>query len=103
MKIDYSFGSLKTGGGVEAKGIARTPVNKAQDSSAQNASSELQLSPLMSHVKKTEAEMNKTPSFDQKKVDELREAIAAGKFKINPEAIAERLLKTVGELVGQPG
>ena len=103
MKIDYSFKSLKTGGGVETKNVTRTPTAKTAENSAGINSSELQLSSLMSHVKKTEADLAKTPSFDQKKVDELREAIASGKFKINPEAIADRLLKTVGELVGQPG
>ena len=100
MKIDYSFKSLKTGGGVETKNVTRTPAAKAAENSASANTSELQLSPLMSHVKNTQASLTKTPSFDQKKVDELREAISAGTFKINPEAIAERLLRTVGELVG---
>ena len=102
MKIDNSFKSLKTNGGVETNNVARTPTAKQAEQTA-SSGTELQLSPLMSHVKTTGAEMQKTPSFDQKRVDELREAIAAGKFKINPEAIADRLLKTVSELVGQAG
>ena len=102
MKIDNSlFRSLKTNAGVETNNAARTPTAKSTNQAAE-AGTDFQLSPLMSHVKMTEAEMKKTPSFDQKRVDELRDAIAAGTFKINPEAIADRLLKTVGELVAQP-
>ena len=47
-----------------------------------------------------ETALGKTSNFDQKRVDELRIAIAEGRFKINPEAIAERLLQSVGELLG---
>ena len=100
MKIDYSLKSLKTSGNVEAKKTSPTPA--ADKTPGQPKESELQLSPLMSHAKQMAETMPKTPAFDQKKVDELKDAIAAGKFKINPEAIAERLLKSVGDFVGQP-
>jgi len=102
MKVDNSFRSLRANGGVEANDVARVPKAKSANQAA-DVGTELQLSPLMSHVKTTEVEMKKTPSFDQKRVDELRDAIAAGTFKINPEAVADRLLKTVSELVAQVG
>lgn len=102
MKVDYSFKSIKTESGLDTKNVKR-PVGERAETPEQGGSASVQLSPLMSHVKQTGADLAKTPSFDQKRVDELRSAIAAGKFRINPDAIADRLLKTVGELIGTPG
>ena len=38
--------------------------------------------------------------FDEAKVNEIREAIRAGRFTVNPEAIADRLLADAAALVG---
>ncbi|MDR0996544.1 MAG: flagellar biosynthesis anti-sigma factor FlgM [Zoogloeaceae bacterium] len=37
--------------------------------------------------------------IDQARVDEIKAAIAAGRFSINPDAIADRLIQTAQELV----
>ena len=40
------------------------------------------------------------PAFDAGRVAEIRQAIAEGKFSINAEAIADRLIASAKELVG---
>ncbi len=40
-----------------------------------------------------------TPTFNSARVAQIKEAIANGSFKINPEAIADRLISSSRELV----
>jgi negative regulator of flagellin synthesis FlgM len=42
-------------------------------------------------------------SFDQAKVDRISESIRDGKFKINPEVIADKLIANAQELLGKAG
>jgi negative regulator of flagellin synthesis FlgM len=39
------------------------------------------------------------PPIDSSRVQEIKQAIAEGRFRINPEAIAERLISTAQELI----
>ena len=39
------------------------------------------------------------PVVDSARVNEIRQAIAEGKFKINPDAIADKLVASVKELL----
>lgn len=41
------------------------------------------------------------PAFDSQKVAEIRKAISEGRFQINPERIADSLINSVQELLGQ--
>lgn len=40
-----------------------------------------------------------TAPIDSSKVQEIRQAISEGRFKINPEAIADRLIDSARELI----
>lgn len=40
-----------------------------------------------------------TPPFDAKKVEEIKAAIAEGRFKVDPEKVANGLLDTVSDLI----
>lgn len=42
-------------------------------------------------------------SFDQAKVDRIAQAIRDGNYKINPEAIADKLIANAQELLGKAG
>lgn len=44
-------------------------------------------------------EGNEAPPIDSARVQEIKAAIAEGRFRINPEAIAERLIGTAQELI----
>lgn len=87
MKIDNSF-----------KSVTPTVAPRVQPKTAQeNASTvaeAVSLSPLAGTLQASE----KAP-VNSARVQEIKEAIAQGKFKINPEAIAEKLLDTARELV----
>ena len=42
------------------------------------------------------------PSFDAARVESIKQAIRDGKLTINPEAIADKLLSSVDELLRKP-
>jgi negative regulator of flagellin synthesis FlgM len=42
-------------------------------------------------------------AVDAARVQEIKQAIADGRFKVNPQAVADRLLATVRELLGGAG
>ena len=46
-----------------------------------------------------EQEIRERPAFDAEKVAAIKDAIAAGKFQINPEAIADSLIAVTRELL----
>ena len=98
MKIEYAYNkSMKTTEAADTKKITRATPEKPD---VPEHSAEVQLSSMTTRMQAAETALGKTSNFDQKRVDELRIAIAEGRFKINPEAIAERLLQSVGELLG---
>lgn len=89
MKID---GSLKPGS------LPPQPSPAAQAARQANtpapASDAVSLSALSGSL-----QANERPPVNAARIQEIKEAIAQGKFKINPEAIAERLIDTARELV----
>ncbi|PPE71739.1 flagellar biosynthesis anti-sigma factor FlgM [Caldimonas thermodepolymerans] len=44
-----------------------------------------------------------TPEFDAEKVAAIRQAIADGTYRIDPEAIADKLIANARELLNRPG
>lgn len=60
----------------------------------------VQLSDLGSKLSQLEAQFSGA-DFDTKKVEEVRAAIAEGRFKVNAEAVADKLLASVSELLGR--
>jgi negative regulator of flagellin synthesis FlgM len=60
----------------------------------------VQLSDLGARLAQLESQFGGA-DFDVKKVEEIRAAIADGRFKVNAEAIADKLLASVSELLGR--
>lgn len=58
----------------------------------------VQLSDLGARLAQLESQFG-AADFDVKKVEEVRAAIAEGRFRINAEAIADKLLASVSELL----
>lgn len=75
----------------ERKGVT-APAQPAPEASAQVA-----LSPEASALNKAAAD----PSFDTAKVERIAQAIRDGKFQVNPEAIADKLIVNAEELLGR--
>jgi negative regulator of flagellin synthesis FlgM len=60
----------------------------------------VQLSDLGSRLAQLENQFSGS-DFDVKKVEEIRNAISEGKFKVNADAIADKLLASVNDLLGK--
>lgn len=60
----------------------------------------VQVSDLAARLSQLETQFGKS-DFDAKKVEEVRAAISEGRFKVNAEAVADRLLSSVAELLGR--
>ena len=59
----------------------------------------MQLSSLSSHLQAIEKGFADTPIVDTARVAEIKQAIANGHFKVDADKVADRLLKTVQELI----
>ena len=86
MKIDSSFKPA-------APGVTPKPA-QPQPAPAAVASEAVSLSSLAGSLRGGEAMPVNTA-----RVQEIKQAIAEGRFKINPEAIADRLIESARELV----
>jgi negative regulator of flagellin synthesis FlgM len=49
-----------------------------------------------------QAELAASPEFDSARVATIKQAIRDGQLRVNPEAIADKLLASVGELLRRP-
>lgn len=90
MKIDNS---VKLTGASPNSEIR--PQQRADKSGPAAASDEVSLSPLAGQLQAGESQ----PPMDMAKVDQIKRAIAEGRFSINADAIADRLIDSARELV----
>jgi negative regulator of flagellin synthesis FlgM len=98
MKINDS---IKKTVGLETEKISGTPGKKLEKASVEpQAAESVTLSPLSSELKNLEAKISATEVFDAKKVDSIKSAIASGKFKVDTEKVADGLVNTVKDLLG---
>jgi negative regulator of flagellin synthesis FlgM len=67
--------------------------------SAQTSGEKVKLSPLSTQLKQAEASLKNVPVVDKARVEEIKQAIAEGKFKVNAEVVADKLIDTVKELL----
>jgi negative regulator of flagellin synthesis FlgM len=64
---------------------------------AAQASAQVELSPAATMI----SGLATDPSFDAAKVEKIAQAIRDGKFTVNPEAIADKLIVNAEELLGR--
>lgn len=96
MKIDSSAGKLTATPNNESK-VPRG--NVAQPAAAKPESrDEVQLT-SSSQLQAMGGLNDSTPPMDSAKVEAIKQAISEGRFKINPEMIADRLLSSVKDLL----
>ncbi|MBI4754361.1 MAG: flagellar biosynthesis anti-sigma factor FlgM [Betaproteobacteria bacterium] len=96
MKIDNSVNSINTASGNDARVRAARNVNGPQ---AASGGAKVELSPLASRLQELESTMANAPVVDSAKVAEIKEAIAEGRFKVNPERIADGLIESVRQML----
>jgi negative regulator of flagellin synthesis FlgM len=80
-----------------AADAAKPAVGRAAGSAAVDASATVALSSAASTLLSTDA----AGAFDAEKVARIAGAIADGSFKINPEAIADKLIANAQELLSK--
>lgn len=73
----------------------RKPADKAAGRGEDEASAKVALSSAASSLAVAGGE-----SFDAEKVERIAQAIRDGKFEVNPEAIADKLIANAQELLG---
>ena len=81
---------------------ARAPATRGK-TEAQSGSDSVQLSPLATLMKKAESAISSSPEIDQKRVDEIRQAITEGRFKIDSSRIADGLINSVRDMLESRG
>ncbi|MBK8064531.1 MAG: flagellar biosynthesis anti-sigma factor FlgM [Betaproteobacteria bacterium] len=101
MKISDSKGLPQ---GLEKR--AAKPANGAANGHAAVASTgggeQIRISDLSSQLSSLETSLSASPEFDAGRVEAIKTAIRDGQFKINPEAIADKLLASVEEFLKKP-
>lgn len=96
VKIGSSFNTNKPElGGVRPEGKGPTRATEA----ASGAS--VRLSDLSSRLAEVEASLGSGEVFDTQQVDRIKQAIADGKFRVNTDAVADKLIANVREMLGQ--
>ena len=79
-----------------ATGERKAPATPTTSGTAE-ASAQVELSSTAATLSTDSAE----GSFDAEKVQRIAQAIRDGKFKVNPEAIADKLIANAQELLGK--
>lgn len=67
--------------------------------SAGTAVEQVEISPLSAKLQQVEASLGNEPVVNAQRVAEIKQAIAEGRFKVDPERIADGLLKSVREML----
>lgn len=80
-------------------GRPRADKNTGVNPNAAPPADNVHLSPLSSQLQAIESNLANSGVVDMARVEEIKQAISDGRFKVNPEVIADRLLETVRELI----
>ena len=97
MKITDPKGPAQALGNSAAK-----PAPKNGSGAASVAGEQIRISEMSGQLSALESELASSPAFDSGRVDAIKQAIREGKFTINPEAIADKLLASVEEFLKKP-
>lgn len=98
MKIDNSVKTLP-GIAPVGEGQSRPRSGTTAAPSSGNGADVVELSPLSAQIKAIEDRLAGAEVADSAKVAEIKAAISEGRFKVNPEAIADKLIETARELL----
>jgi len=98
VKIDGNLRSIQSGQVSEGQGRSGK-TGAASTPPGAGGGPRVQLSSLGSQLAGLEASLANVPVVDTQKVEEIKQAISDGRFKVNPDVIADKLLDTVRELI----
>ena len=75
-----------------------TEARPRPEAARSNIGESVQLSPLASTLQKAEAALAETPTLNRAHVEEIKQAIRDGKFKIDTNRIADGLIAEVKQM-----
>lgn len=98
MKIDSSISKTITTPDGGSK-VVRAPESRRQPEAGKADNVQLTSS---SQLQEISSGIHDGAPIDSAKVEAIKQAIAEGRFRVNPEKIADRLLDSVKELLTDP-
>lgn len=99
MKINGSSNSLDIG---QASASSPGGIRKPGNGAAASGTDAVSLSDLSAQMHALEARLTAEPSFDSARVEQMKDAIRSGDYKVNAEAVADGLIDSVRQLLQQP-
>lgn len=100
MKIDKPSKPLPASLAGEGTRAAARGKSGPQHATQPSGDISVSLGSTAAQLHSMESSMTNTPVVNAAKVAEIKQAIAEGRFKVNSEAVAGRLLETVRDLIG---
>lgn len=98
MKIDKPSNTLPAASIAEGKQRA---VSKGKSGSPPATQQSDSVSVSLGSTSTQLHALSNSPVADAGKVAEIKQAISDGRFRVNPEIVADRLIETVRELIGK--
>lgn len=98
MKID---GSSRTAALTGNTAPAARGTKSAPQGNRPEGKDNVTLSSTSTQIQALEAGISEASGFDTAKVEAIKQAISEGRFTINPEAIADKLIASTRELLAQ--
>ena len=100
MKINHINESAQSSTGVtKSNGHAKASNKLPETSSA--SGEKLSISGLSTRLNDLETRLSGTKEFDPAKVENIKQAIKEGRFSVNADAVAERLIESVKQMLGK--
>lgn len=96
MKINSAVGSA---GKVVDGGSRPAAPQRTAPPSQGSAADQVAISSLSARLQEIEANLKSAPVVNAERVAEIKQAIAEGRFKIDPERIADGLLRDVRQML----
>lgn len=96
MKIDNV--TPATVGTVAGEAKSQRPARSGDVHQERSAAPSVELSPLSAQLSAAHADAT-GETVDANRVQEIKQAIAEGRFQVNADVVADRLLETVRELL----
>lgn len=98
MKIDSGVKSVGTSSVATQRPAA---ANNAPRQPEAGSAARVDISSLSARLQVISAEMTADAPMDSARIAEIKQAIADGRFSVNPERIADGLLQSVREMLGK--
>jgi negative regulator of flagellin synthesis FlgM len=84
-----------------------TPLTQSSNASGKAAASDsasdgqpIRLSELSSQLHKLELKLSSEPGFDTARVEQIKNAVRDGGYKVNADAVADKIIQSIRELSG---